>query len=652
MSGKKAEIKKIMRDNASQAFLLVQKRANAGKLSLVPGRTHVAGTVLDEARHLVIDLLIYAHLFINVKQVNGAPQYQQKRGSDFIDTLRRNVDEAFAQGYKIVVLVLDKQCHTTSAKENTQKNRASSAVKDCAALRCTALAWNIDQPTPIVTRDGIMPPMCAVKATPTAFRYALWEAMCAIIDDYTAPPGCRLIIDMQAYEATNPDTPDEWLNAPGIQVLEQHRAEVEALRQRLKSIAPDKWRDTARRLSTELGRAGMFTSIPTCVHTTLEGVRLEPYPLRQCYNTCGEADLAVWRWVALLFADMSQTALHYAPLVTHAEHTKVTLSPAELLENQRGGRTVVATVDSDFIAGCMAAVGTLICDYVFAQRDPARRNDELIQEVGAYCPIVLLGDTYASTVGYAPHGGVYLKEKDPNALKVFEFIDTCRLFCCLLFNRFPTIKPVIPQVATSSTTTTTTKSKPAAEELEILEPFDVEQSTPHEWFRRALTFVSFCAIAGNDFLKGLSGMSHKPVWSALVKFVKANGDIVMLSNAFLRPHSKTPGVLPSQSAVLVNPSAYTQFIKYCYHTSLVQKGGKNAPKVPAGQLTYEQMAELVKKKCKRSDRDHMPDIARLTLMYERTLWCLYYTLYGQTSVQRTLDETVIGWRADVRTLIV
>ena len=646
MSSKKSQIKQIVRNNLPQAMLLIEKHHLAGKSSLVPGRAETANSAaLQQARQLVVDLSIYAHLFMNVVSSAGRGSekvYVQKNGQEFVDSLRRSVDDAFRQGYTIVVLVLDKQCHTTAAKENTQKARAQSALNECAALRCEPVDWDLDRLTALVVLDRPMLPMCAIKAVPAAFRYALWEAMEHIRAQFVPPPGCRLIVDCQAYEATNPLDPDDWLTGERITVYEAHRPLVDKLRERLASMAvfdpAGAWRHVARRLSTELGRAGAYQTLPWCLQTSADGVRLMPFILPGCGNTCGEADLAVWRWVQLLFADRQRQSFAAAERYTLAERKLYAGSPTEDEHDARGGRTVVATCDSDFIAGQAAAVGALLCDY--AHGKPA--TYDTLDAIGAYCPLVLMGDTYAACAGcYAPDASVYGKESELRVhggralLKVYEFLDTFRFFCALLFDRYPVAQQPPPVVSALP-----------------LAPLVVTSTSAHQWFRRVMTFVTFCAIAGNDYLRGLDGMSHDPLWTALAGFTREGGELVMLSQAFVRPHDATRGSLPSQSALLVNPDAYAQFIKRCYHVTMQNKGGPNAPKCAPNQLTYAQLAALVSAKYKKNAEWHMPNQKRLELMYERTLWCVYYTLYGPNAVRRTLDETLLGWTPEARELIV
>jgi hypothetical protein len=637
MSGKKSQIKHIMRAHVPQAHLLIKKNWKAGKTTLVPGRLAADGTILAEARHLVIDVSIYSHMFTNVvsSPTNWREKvYVRKLGTEFVEELSKNVVQAFLEGYKIVVIAMDKQWHTTAAKENTQSKRVTTTLSECSALGVPPLNWHLDNPTAIIADDQEIPPMCAIKATPAAFRYMQYQAVMILKETFVAPPGCRLIIDNQPYSGTNPATPDEWLVDPQIVVRESERPMVERLREQLRQTDKSQWRHAARKLSTELGRAGACYTLPWCVETTPSGVRIKPYVLRNWQNTWGEADLAVWGANARLLADAKRDSLQSDERYTYdGRKYESTDLDDKRDEAVMTGRTVVATTDSDFISGSLAAVAAAICD--FAHGKPP--TYETIDAVGAHCPLVLMGDTYATELGYVRDATNYGKEsetKQPGGrvlLKVFEFIDTHRLFCALLFNRFPGPSPA-----------------------NTLPPLKIGESTPHEWFRRALTIVTFCAIAGNDFLKGLGGMSHEPMWTALTQFTALRGgELVLLSRAFMRPLDSERGALPSQSAVLLNPSAYTQFIKHCHHVNMVSKGGTFAPHVPANQMTYDQLAYAVASKEKKRDNYHMPNTQTLTLMYERTLWSLYYTLYGPVTVRRTLDETLVGWRAGrERTLIV
>lgn len=628
-----------MRANAPQAFLLVRKNWTSGKTSVVPGRMAADGTVLAEARHLVIDISIYSHMFTNVvtSPTNWREKvFVRKMGSEFVDFLAKNVDEAFAQGYKIVVLAHDKQSHTTAAKENTQSKRVLTTLNECTTLGVPPLDWDLDAPTTIIAPELEIPPMCAIKAAPSAFRYMQCQALLLLKDNYTPPRGCRLIIDAQPYDATNPATPDHWLRSPCIYVPESEHALVERLRAQLASETDAaQWRHAARKLSTELGRSGTYYTLPWCVETTDSGVRLLPYVLRNWRNTWGEADLAVWGANARLLGNEKRESLHsderYTPdgvryVSTNLEHRdEVVLT----------GRTVIATSDSDFISGALASIGAAIADYAHGKPP----TYETIDEIGAFCPLVLMGDAYATELGYVRDASVYGKEaetKQPGGralVKAFEFIDTHRLFCSLVFNRY---------------------AQPSAL---MLAPLRIGVATPHDWFRRALTVVAFCAIAGNDFLRGLTGMSHEPLWTALTQFTALrDGELVLLSRAFVRPLDResdgAPRTLPSQSAVLLNPQAYTQFIKHCYHVSMVAKGGPNAPRVAANAMTYEQLSHAVANKYKKNESYHMPSADVLSLMYERTLWSLYYTLYGPVTVRRTLDETLVGWQPHVRTVLV
>ena len=637
MSAKKADIKHLMREHLSPAFLLVEKPAHAGKAQIVPGRRVAADTVLSEARHLIVDVSIYAHLFINVETVgprgSADRRYVKRLGSEFVDAFRRKIDEAFAQGYVVVVMILDKQCHTTVAKANTQKKRADTASADCVKARVDPIKWDLDAPTPLVVLDQPIAPMCAIKAVPSAFRYAIWEAMNHLINDYVAPAGCRLIVDMQAYEATNPDEPDDWLVSPRIEVLERYRAEVDALRDKL--IEYPHWRHVARRLSTEFGRTGVYSTLPVCVQSTRSGVRLQPYVLPRCYNTCGETDLGVWRWTQLLLGTRKQQSLEVAERFTHTDRRPFVPDETERQLDACCGRSLIATSDSDFISGAMGAVGTMVADYVYAKRAAGESAPGYadIDEIGAYCPLVLMGDTYASTLGYAADASVFGKEAETRAAggrsltKVYELIDTHRFFCALLFDRYAA------EGATPSRTVLALAS-----------------STPHDWYRRCLSFVTCCVVAGNDYLLGLHGMSHACIWMAYNAMLAHRAEVVALCRRLKRPLDDERGALPSQTAVLVNPINYVQFVKTCYWVSLRQKGGPHAPTRGISQMTYEQVAALTRAKYKISDASHAPDANRLASMYERTLTTLYYVLYGPTTVRRTLDETLVGWTPETREL--
>jgi hypothetical protein len=641
MSNKKAEIKQIVRDNLPQSMLLVEKNMEAGKSRIIPGRHAAGDSIVTEVRQAVVDLSIYAHHFTNVVASAGPGSskiYLQKRGQELVDSLRRGVDDAFAEGYSIVVLVLDKQCHTTAAKENTQNKRAITALNDCASLRCQPVAWDLDNPTPLVVLDDILLPMCAIKAVPAAFRYMLWESMHHIMRDFTPPSGCRLIIDVQDYASTNPATPAEWLAGPQIRITEKYADVVDKAREALERMPPGQWRHAARRLSTEFGRAGAYQTLPWCIHMSPNGLRLAPYLLPKCGNTCGEADLAVWRWVQLLFADRQNESFSDACIFTQSDGLQYIPTLAEIESDRRGGRTMVATLDSDFFAGSAACIATIMCDYMHGKPADYRTLDHL----GCYCPLLLMGDTFSTATGYVADSSVYGKETEAREsggrilMKVFEFVDTFRFFCCIVFDRFK-----VDAVAQGATM--------VGKQPTTLRGLDIAQTTPHQWFRRALSFVVFSICAGNDYLCGLFGMTHEPMWTAFAAMTRQpGGELAVLTRSFLRPFDTKQGELPSQAAVLVNPSAYTQFIKLCYFISLQNKGGPHAPACAPSAMSYLQLSVNVKNKYKAIDKNHMPDVRKLRLMYDRTLWCLYYILYGPNSVRRTLDETHIGWPLEDR----
>lgn len=305
MSSSKAAIKTIVRQHAPTAVYLVPKKTNDALSNAVPERSAARGTPATECTTTIVDLAIYANMYNNVIDGEDTPsgkRYLLKPGKEFVSALMRNVRAAFDEGHDTVVLMLDAAAWTTEAKEFTQKKRSEDALKTCEQLGIRPVAWDHDAPLVLVEWNKPMVPLCSIKAKRTAFRYACYQAMKLALVHYTPPAGCRVIIDMQPYDATNPERVDKWLVHEQIHIPDEYRAEVDKLRSELRAreYLPG-WRHMARRLATALARAGKVLKMPYCLETTPQNVPVKPFVLRNCANTCGEADLTAWRYVPLLY---------------------------------------------------------------------------------------------------------------------------------------------------------------------------------------------------------------------------------------------------------------------------------------------------------------------------------------------------------------
>lgn len=677
MSSSKSQIKQVVRQHAPTTLWLVPKRAADSAGKAVPDRRAAQGTPAAECTSVVVDLAIYANMYDNVIKdptTQSGKKYMAWPGKHFVEALLRNVRAAYDAGYDTVVLVLDAAAWTTEAKEYTQKKRSEAARAACDALGVRPLAWDHDAPTRVVEWDRPMAPLCAIKATRTAFRYACYQAMQLVLTHYTPPAGCRLIIDMQPYDATNPESAAKWLWHEQIYVPPAHRSEVDRLRRALieREHLPG-WRHAARQLATELARAGKVQKLPYCLETTPENVAVKPFVLDNCANTGGEADLTAWRYVPLLYPCNKRHALagvRELPTIDAGGANAQFYSQAQLEATRAAARdfrhetvhvgdgaqrTLVVTRDSDFISFGLLAYARLLCDYA-ATLPAAQRSLDALDAIGRSAPLVNLGDAHATRTGVAQNGSVFgtatQAQSGKRALqRVHELLDVHRFFGLLVFGAHPPPDlpdPPAPPPPPSQEAPGAKKRKRAVKVVRYvpsefpaltLPPLSVADDAPHVWLERALTIALYCAICGNDYLLGLCGVTHATMYRALRTLLR---DTPRATLAYAR-HPDGVDAPPSTAPLQIDAQRYVRFISYCYQTHLDNYSGANRVAKPPRAASYAEVAAVVERKYAKSGKNHMPDEQTLALMLRRTIWSLFYAFYGPDDVARTLDASRYGW---------
>jgi len=671
MSSSKSAIKGVVRQHAPTALWLVPKKTSESASKAVPERGAARDTPAADCTSVVVDLAIYANMYDNVIKDPSTPsgrKYMAWPGKHFVEALLRNVRAAYDAGYDTVVLVLDAAAWTTEAKEYTQKKRSEAARAACDAIGVRPLAWDHDAPTRVVEWDRPMAPLCAIKATRTAFRYACYQAMQLALRHYAPPAGCRLIVDMQPYDATNPERADDWLRHEQIRVPDAHRAEVDALRREL--VAREHlrgWRHAARQLATELARAGKVHKLPYCLETSAENVPIRPFVLANCANTGGEADLTAWRYVPLLYPCNKRHALagvRELPTIDADGANAQFYSDAQLAAARRAARdfrhervrvgagaqrTLVVTRDSDFISFGLLAYARLLCDYA-ATLPAAQRTLDALDAVGRSAPLVNLGDTHATRTGLAQNGSVFgtasqAKSGARPLQRVHELLDVHRFFCLLVLGAHPPPDLPDPPAPPPPPPAAGQKRKRAAKVVRhvpsefpalTLPPLSAADDAPRAWLERALTFALYCAVCGNDYLLGLCGVTHATMYRALRAMLR---DAPRGALAHVR-HTDGP---PSAAPLCVDAQRYVRFVSYCYQTHLDNYSGPNRVSKPPRAATYAEVAAVVERKYAKSGKYHMPDEQTLALMLRRTIWSLHYAFYGPDDVARTIDASRYGW---------
>lgn len=159
------------------------------------------------------------------------------------------------------------------------------------------------------------------------------------------------------------------------------------------------------------------------------------------------------------------------------------------------------------------------------------------------------------------------------------------------------------------------------------EDVDQEADASQAILDTASTFALFCASCENDYLAGLCGVNRVCMFDALLDF-----------GAPLVHYNK------ERAVPVVEPAHYANYIKHCYHQSMMAARGKaNKPPRAAREMSYEQVADVVAKKHKTRVTWRMPDAERLQLMYQRSQWWLVYAMLAWRGIDMLLDDTVWGW---------
>ena len=699
----KAEIKKdVFRTQFGGAIRLVERSGDMSATDLVPrAEPDDMEQTLDNVTCVVEDTGIRFHGFDNMRSQLVKPDALTGEGGGYKrytkivadgETLVRRVlapvQRAFDEHRRITVAVLcmDKKGLMPAPKYHTQKARTHNLLAQMERQSIAPIEWKSGEPIPLmVSRDKQLPPWIAVRANRTLYRHAVSQVFDLLLETYTPPPGCRLIIDAMDMSAVYPENLDDWMRSERIYLDEFGTQIVNRAREALR--ADPEWRKRITRIVQDLGHAGHLWSVPLCLETTERGERLAPFCLPNARNQCGEADVGIEFWIDALQARKQHKTLEGKREFTRTieEDLASKYYSSEQIEQdlssrarnapeqsvvpfseriQRANKLVEEHPDVEVRMSARSKVPALTTYIRTSDKNPCKQPNRTLvlsrdtdflslvplfyarmrQKYGRQyaidnAPLISIGPCTSFKLGwvqdvkkdgegnsdqteevFVPGGAAGKKrardEPDKKQYCVSEIYDVHRLYECLM-EKFG-----IEQTTSSSASTATAATSSSG----------AHGRASDQAMSLLLSFATFCASCENDFLAGLYFVNKRAMWQA---FCNVNGQLAVQVH-------RTP---------VICPRLYVEYIKNCYHRSLMNARGKDKPP-SASTISYNTLAEYVMKKYKKTPKKCMPDAETLQLMYERTQWWLVYASKAWQSIGVLLDHSTWGWRPGTLDLMV
>ncbi len=697
----KSEIKEdVFRRQFATCVRAIRKGANESKLNFIPAPEPDDPTqTMRNVTYVVQDTGIWLHGFDNV--VRADPHDEDAgfkvggtRGSALMAYVLAPVRRAFEQHSQIrtFIIVMDKGYFMPRPKHYTQVVRTQTLVDAMERRGITPLEVPESGELPhLIQPDKILPPWMAVRANRTLYRHATCELLDWIIATYVPPPGCRLIVDCLDTVASSPPSLDKWMVSDRIICSDYAREKIEEARALLRNVP--NWRSQARKLLDELGQAGYIKSVPLCIETALDGTRRLPYLLPNAANSFGEADIGIPGWLTLMQTDRQHQTLmgkrraaekmeyeeeeFYTGAQVDAHNEAVEMQEEEQMFNK--SLTQQREWARKFMAEIESSKNSVFAEISAA---PEESDSVLVRFASSLLPriteqnpcrepnraLVLTTDT--DFLSLLPMWWEQLAADCAWADKPKQYaIDNAPLLCvgpCQVlrtgwlsgltdyYDKPPATKrkkediapaPPPPPMQFPITCHEVWDVAKMSLGLRVLydaydsEEGDDDASTigPEYHLARAASFAMFCASCGNDYLAGLYYVNRRDMLSAF--FACGGGKLVQYS--------------PTEKIGVITPLRYATFIKYCYWWSLRGKRGTiNKPPRPANQMTYAEMAAVVRVKYQANNKMHMPDVPTLKLMYQRTQWWLVYAMRAHVNIAEVLDHELWGWPEGTSDLMV
>lgn len=436
----------VLRQHFNVAHICIPKAADEPKSCSIPSVDAARGTPFEQCTVVIDDISLRINMF-------GMGEFKAT-GKHLLAFMLADMYRAFAHpNIHTYVMASDMSCFGTEAKEQVQQRRLAKAKEQAARHSVAPLAWDIDQPTPIIDINREVPRVLAIQCTPGAVRQALFEVMTLIEKTVRVPNGKRLILLMEPRQYTNPACLEDFMPADrstGIVLCDDRMAEIDGARAELSakaaSLTAAQFRKAAREKTTELARAGCFYTTPICCETSLSGVSFVPFRLDKMKFQAGEADLTIQRLITYLYSGAIGPRLAGARLIAELDSSAYTAAQQDAMREvsrqaesepfvgvdgpKTTQRAVVLSTDTDL---CMLMVYTMAV--LIAKEDVKRAADDPSGYLlhAPHAPLLIRGTVYTSSRAPVERGStrVYCSEEAdvPFAkLKSFEMLDPMLLY--------------------------------------------------------------------------------------------------------------------------------------------------------------------------------------------------------------------------------
>jgi len=526
-------------------------------------------------------------------------------------------------------------------KRATQIDHTKGIIADMERKNIAPIAWSVGEPVPQMIAFGIpMPNWTAVRADRTLFRHACNQMMDLIQAIYKPPRGCRLILDYNVpCTSSGIGSLDQWMACPRVRCSPLATRIIAAARRRFASM--EHWHAEADRLVVELAHRGHVRVLPVCIETSLDdGTTYRPFLLPNAAHNCGEADVGCLFW-----ADALQNERLHETLVGERRTglSEITPEMREMYSDEQ-----LARFEAQLIAPPAPQPLSVVARHAEALQIIERDPNALIAANDAALPIsrqLTFGLQFNSARAPRMACGAALiisVDTDFFALTLLWYAQfyAAHSADCIEYRRthapFLSLGDIKTRksgwlTADDIVTTAALKKTPDPTVLHRFEIWDIgrlyervltltNSGSPME---RIASFALFCAACKNDYLPGFPEVNRCFTYDA---FVSTGGALVRYVDG--KPIVDQPNVI--------------RLIKHAYYNSIVKKGGPHAPKRPATELTYAQVASAVAAKYKAVE-SHMPSKDALILLYRRYQWWISMATEAWRDLGAIVDHRHWGW---------
>lgn len=690
---------------ASGAMRVVRRAPTASQGDLMPPRDPGDPRQrLEGVRVVADDAGVMLHGYNNVERdPTSATGYRVRgdTGMTLLGMLLSRVRRCFSAhiGVHTYILRMDLSGMTPDAKRHVQADRTEANLARLNKLQVKQIEWEEGDAIPrIVARNVILPPWIAVCANRALYRVVCAQLFALMLHEYRPPAGCRVILDALDLCVMAPDSLDAWCATDRVQLSEHGARVVGEARQQLRNATERHWRRETARIASRLAHQGHLRSVPVCLETDMQGRTYAPFALPNAANSCGEADIGLFFWADAMRRERQHVTLagcraHNRPVVVpqaiahfytdeqldalrrervqHAQESGVLapLASAPTYEERLEAARHALDQDPDLAVPALADQRSAI-DHErlrpIAELTPLRRTEHNRQaEPNSVLLVSTDTDFFALAVLWfaqlaltSNHDVQYMADHAP-LLSIGR-----RRVVSREWPQDGWIDRPAAQLYTPSTAAQRKKAQEAGEpvppqesETEFAyELWCIEQlytnvlramhctdnSSAEQRYNAALSFVTMCGAAGNDYLCGFAQVNRQLQWRALRALAKALGPERPLTSLSI---DQTAPQRLDATLPLIWPERYVLYVKYVYYEYMLERGAKaDKPTQPVAFMSYEQVAHMVAKKHKSKPEVHPATGKRLELLYERLMWWIAYVSNARFGIAHIRNDSEWGWR--------